>query len=70
MLVQAYNIIITLIQMRREEPSLDSNDPNSAVIALKFKERLKRIIYFYAVLVALQTASFSLYSAKKLQELI
>ena len=61
-LIFAYNVLINLIKMNRSEPAIEANNEYGQVIIRSIKKRLPRIVCSFAVLLAIQTSFFVLYT--------
>ena len=51
MLVFGYNLLITLIQMKREEPVIEENNQFRDAVIRQIKRRLKRIVCAFSVII-------------------
>ena len=70
MLVFGYNLLITLIQMKREEPVIEENNPFRDVVVRQIKRRLKRIVCAFSVIIIYQTSAFILCAINSSREMI
>lgn len=70
MLVFGYNLLITLVQMKREELVIEENNPFRDVVVRQIKRRLKRIVCAFSVIIIYQTSALILCALNSAQEMI